>query len=39
MAAAAAALQKGHMITFKQENCGDTIAGLQDRITLSAVAL
>jgi hypothetical protein len=39
MAAGAAPLQKAHMTTFKQENCGDTIAGLQDRITLSAVAL
>jgi hypothetical protein len=37
--AAGAALQKAHIITFKQENCGDTIAALQGRITMSAAAL
>jgi hypothetical protein len=36
--AAGAALQKAHIITFKQENCGDTIAALQG-ITMSAAAL
>jgi hypothetical protein len=38
MAAGAAALQKVHMIAFKQKNCGDTIAALQG-ITMSAAAL
>jgi len=27
------------MITFEQENCGDTIAALQGRITMSGAAL